>query len=119
MVDWDKFFEGLFKGLSAHGFDPVPAIALLVAALLVGLALWCVLAAIKRMPSPTSASSGDTRIVIEVRSNQDMQSKRLRQVLQQPAEEPLRGVLRHQYRVRGEQDLPTPRRSKRWTRRRA
>lgn len=137
MVDWDKLFEGLFKAVATYGVDPVLVLvflALMVAALLVstvGLALWCLLALIKRPATPTSASSGDTRIVIEVRGHQDMQSKRLRQVLQQRAEEPQRGVLRHQQaerggvlrhqqlrdRLRGAEDLPLTRRSFRWNRR--
>lgn len=137
MVDWDKFFEGLFKGLSAHGVDPVLALAflaLLVAALLVstmGLALWCALAAIKRLSAPTSASStapSDTRVVIEVHGYHDVQSTGLRRVLRQDEErhgdEPRRkqaerGALRHHElrdRGRGAEDLLISRRSFRWNR---
>lgn len=145
MVDWDKFFEGLFKGLSAYGVDPVLALAflaLLVAALLVstmGLALWCVLAAIRRLSAPTSASPTqpvDARHVIDILNVlkwQDMQGKdadRLRQLEEHGADR-RGGVLRHQQvqvrddqgrvtrqdRLRGEQDVPVGRRSFRWHRR--
>lgn len=134
MVDWEKLFDGLFKAVATHGIDPAQVlvfVALLVAALLVsamGLALWCVLAAIKRTTPSTSASStlpADSRHIVDILNIlkwQDLQGKdsdRIRQ-LEQRQDDPQRALLgraTRQDRRRGGEDLPVGRRSFRWHRR--